>query len=137
LISGEVIPGTLSELKQFSTVMNQHSAKIYSLADTIVVVGFQDEIAQDFLPDEFELEQNFPNPFNPITNISYSISSQGKVDLIVYDILGRGIQSIVSEVQAPGKHRVTFDGSKLSSGIYFYRLIFNGGSIIKKMTLIK
>ena len=137
LISGEVIPGTLSELEQFSTVMNQHSAKIYSLADTIVVVGFQDEIAQDFLPDEFELEQNFPNPFNPITNISYSISSQGKVDLIVYDILGRGIQSIVSEVQAPGKHRVTFDGSKLSSGIYFYRLIFNGGSIIKKMTLIK
>jgi hypothetical protein len=137
LITGEIISGVPSELEQFTTNMNLFSAKIYSLADTIVVVGLEDEIAQDNVPDEFVLEQNFPNPFNPITNISYSLPWEGKVELIVYDILGSNVQTIVNEIQSSGKHIVTFNGSELSSGVYFYRLNFDGHSTVKKMMMLK
>lgn len=137
LLSGEVISGKLSELAQFSTTMNQFSAKIYSLADTIVVVGLQDEIAGDILPDNFELEQNYPNPFNPVTTIAYSIPDEGKVELIVFDLLGKEIKTLVNEHKSTGRHTVEFNGSKLSSGVYFYRLTFNGQSSIRKMLMIK
>ena len=137
LITGEIISGTPPELEQFNTNMNLFSAKIYSLADTIVIVGIEDELAQNNLPDEFVLEQNFPNPFNPITNISYSIPTEGKVELIVYDILGRNVQTIVNEIQTAGKHIATFNGNELSSGVYFYRLNYSGHSTVKKMMLLK
>ena len=137
LITGEIISGTPPELEQFNTNMNLFSAKIYSLADTIVIVGIEDELAQNNLPDEFVLEQNFPNPFNPITNISYSIPTEGNVELIVYDILGRNVQTIVNEIQTAGKHIATFNGNELSSGVYFYRLNYSGHSTVKKMMLLK
>ncbi|MCU0415325.1 MAG: T9SS type A sorting domain-containing protein, partial [Ignavibacteriaceae bacterium] len=94
-------------------------------------------LAQNNIPDEFVLEQNFPNPFNPITNISYSIPSEGKVELIVYDILGGNVQTIVNEIQSSGKHIVTFNGNELSSGVYFYRLNYDGHSTVKKMMMLK
>lgn len=88
-------------------------------------------------PTDFNLAQNFPNPFNPSTKIEYSIPSEGFVTLKVYDILGREIKTLVSEVQEPGKYRVDFNGSDLSSGIYFY--ILKTGNNIKsaKMVLVK
>lgn len=137
LLSGEVISGKLNELAQFSTTMNQFSAKIYSLADTIVVVGLQDEIAGDILPDNFELEQNYPNPFNPVTTIAYSIPDEGKVELIVYDLLGKEVKTLVKDNKTSGRHTVEFNGSKYASGVYFYRLIFNGQSSIRKMLMLK
>lgn len=137
LITGEIISGVPSELEQFTTNMNLFSAKIYSLADTIVVVGFEDEIAQDNVPDEFVLEQNFPNPFNPITKICYQIPTEGRVKLIVYDILGMTIETLVDEIQVPASYCEEFNGSKYASGIYFFSLIFNGQSYVKKMMLIK
>jgi len=137
LLSGDVISGTPSELEQFSTPLVMYKARIFSLADTVVVVGIQDDFAQNNLPDEYELEQNFPNPFNPITNISYSLPSEGKVELIVYDILGRNVQTIVNEIQSSGKHIVTFNGNELSSGVYFYRLNYDGHSTVKKMMMLK
>lgn len=137
LLSGEVISGKLNELAQFSTSMNQFSAKIYSLADTIVIVGLHDEIAGDILPDDFELEQNYPNPFNPLTTISYSIPFEGKVELKVYDLLGKEISTLVSENKLPGRHTVEFNGSSYASGVYFYRMLFDGQSSIKKMLMIK
>lgn len=137
LLSGEVISGTKKELAQFSTNMNKYTAKIYSLADTIVVVGLRDEIAQINVPAEFTLEQNYPNPFNPVTNISYSIPLNGKVELTVYDILGRDVQNLVNEIQTAGQHNVIFNGDNLSSGVYFYSLNFQGKTTVKKMILIK
>lgn len=137
LLSGEVISGKLNELAQFSTTMNQFSAKIYSLADTIVIVGLHDEIAGDILPDNFELEQNYPNPFNPVTTIAYSIPDEGKVELIIYDLLGKEIKTLVNENKSTGRHTVDFNGSKYASGVYLYRLIFNGQSSIRKMLMIK
>jgi len=89
---------------------------------------------------EFALEQNFPNPFNPATTITYSIPkavSGLKTKIIVYDILGNEIATLVNEEKTAGIHQVTFDASALTSGIYFYQLTAGDFINIKKMTLLK
>ena len=89
------------------------------------------------LPAEYELNQNFPNPFNPFTIITYSVADNSFISLKVYDVLGNEITELVSEVQEPGQYSISFDGSILSSGIYFYTLKANGHSLTKKMLLAK
>ena len=74
------------------------------------------------IPLQYRLEQNYPNPFNPVTNLEFAISKTGFVSLKIYDILGKEIRTLVSEIKQPGKYKVDFDGSSLSSGIYFYRI---------------
>jgi hypothetical protein len=71
---------------------------------------------------EFQLHQNYPNPFNPATTIHYEIAAAGHVSLKVYDLLGRGIRTLVDERQNEGDHVVTFNPGGLPSGVYFYRL---------------
>ena len=85
----------------------------------------------------FNLDQNFPNPFNPTTTISYEIAKEGFVKLLVYNILGKEISNLVNEVQSPGKYEVKFDGRNLSSGIYFYQLNAGNYSATKKLMLMK
>jgi len=80
---------------------------------------------------------NFPNPFNPITKISFNIPKSGHVELAVYDISGREIESLVNEFKTAGSYSVNFDGGLLSSGVYFYRIEMNGWIETKRMTLIK
>jgi endo-1,4-beta-xylanase len=89
------------------------------------------------LPSKYELEQNFPNPFNPSTNIRYSIVKTSKVSLKIYDILGRLVQTLVNTVQSPGQYTVTFNAKDFASGVYFYQI--NAGSFIatKKLMLLK
>ncbi|MCH8522926.1 MAG: chitobiase/beta-hexosaminidase C-terminal domain-containing protein [Balneolales bacterium] len=86
---------------------------------------------------EFNLNQNFPNPFNPVTTINYTIGETANVNLVVYDVLGRRVATLVNEVQSAGFHQINFDASRLSSGTYIYRLETNGQVAIKKMMLIK
>jgi len=86
---------------------------------------------------EFNLNQNFPNPFNPVTTINYTIGETANVNLVVYDVLGRRVATLVNEVQSPGLHNINFDASRLSSGTYIYRLETNGQVAIRKMMLIK
>ncbi|MBN4081442.1 T9SS type A sorting domain-containing protein [Caldithrix abyssi] len=81
-----------------------------------------DESTERQLPTLFTLDQNYPNPFNSSTQISYSIPSSHFVTLKIYDILGREIQTLVSEVQNAGTYSINLDINKLSSGIYFYKL---------------
>lgn len=83
------------------------------------------------------LEQNYPNPFNPTTRIKYQLSELSLVLLKIYDLLGREIQTLVSKVQLSGSYEIEFDGSRLSSGVYFYQLRANNYVEIKKMVLIK
>ncbi len=85
----------------------------------------------------FNLEQNYPNPFNPSTLINYSLAKEDFISLKVFDILGREVASLVSEVKGPGNYSVRFDGSKLSSGIYIYRLSSAERQISKKLLLLK
>lgn len=88
-------------------------------------------------PVSFSLSQNFPNPFNPSTMIQYSIPEAQNVELKVYDLLGREVQTLVNTVQNPGSYNVMFNAQNLSSGVYFYRLTAGSYTDVKKMTLIK
>jgi hypothetical protein len=89
------------------------------------------------VPNEYKLEQNFPNPFNPVTEISFDIPKNGLVTLKVYDILGVEVATLVNDVKNAGRYTVNFDGTSISSGMYFYRLESNGFMATKKMMLIK
>ncbi|MBW7856692.1 MAG: T9SS type A sorting domain-containing protein [Ignavibacteria bacterium] len=88
-------------------------------------------------PSVFGLSQNYPNPFNPSTKINFEIPVEGLVKLLVYDLSGREVASLVNEVLTPGYYTAEFNGANLSSGIYFYRLVTNNNTITKKMILIK
>lgn len=88
-------------------------------------------------PVEFSLKQNYPNPFNPTTNIRYEIPKTSFVKIVVCDLLGKEIESLVNEKQNPGTYEVKFDASKYPSGVYFYKLISENFTETKKMILIK
>ena len=88
-------------------------------------------------PSGFSLSQNYPNPFNPATMIDYSIQNPGMVSLKVYDVLGNEVAALVNQNEEQGNYKVVFDGSKLASGIYYYRLSANGSVQTKKMILMK
>ena len=96
------------------------------------------------IPDNYLLYQNYPNPFNPATNIRYAIPKSGFVKLVVFDVLGREVETLVNESLKPGTYESTFNGSNYPSGIYFYKLtVRHGGSSTdgytetKKMLMIK
>jgi hypothetical protein len=89
------------------------------------------------VPTHFALEQNYPNPFNPTTTITYWVPSSNAVSLNVYDVLGREVAVVVNERKAAGRYAASFDASKLTSGIYFYRLTTGGYTQTKKMVLVK
>ena len=94
------------------------------------------------IPYSFILKQNYPNPFNPVTKIGFSIPESGMhVRLIVFDMLGRKVATLVNENLQPGTYSADFDGSNLSSGTYFYNLSATGGNFefhkTLKMELIK
>ena len=94
-------------------------------------------IIENINPQDYSLSQNYPNPFNPTTIIGYSIPKASFVTLKVYDILGREIATLVNAEKSFGNYNVEFNGSGLSSGIYFYKLQTGDYSSVKKMVLIK
>jgi hypothetical protein len=89
------------------------------------------------IPEKFSLSQNYPNPFNPASTIKFAITKLGDVRIIVYDAMGREIQTLVNEKLQAGMYEISFDGSRLTSGVYFYKLITNGYTETKKMLLLK
>ncbi|MGN8224485.1 T9SS type A sorting domain-containing protein [Gracilimonas sp. BCB1] len=88
-------------------------------------------------PDHFTLLQNYPNPFNPTTSIAFRLSEAGYVELIVYNARGQKVKEYYGKRLAAGEHSLLFDGSNLSSGIYFYQLSVGGQSKVRKLALIK
>jgi len=113
---------------------------IYSEDDSLCTVqpssGSLDDI--QIVPKEFKLEQNYPNPLNLSTTISYSISTFNFINLTIYDILGKEVRPLVNEFQLSGRYTVYFNAEKFTSGIYFYKLrVGNNLSKIKKMLLLR
>ena len=110
-------------------------------ANTTTGIGENSESSN--IPVEFKLEQNYPNPFNPTTTIKYTVPNIGNeniaspTELVVYDILGKRIKTLVNKQQPAGNYQVTFDANDLSSGVYFYALICGSFTEIKKMTMFK
>ncbi len=88
-------------------------------------------------PERFSLEQNFPNPFNPSTGITFSIVSAGELSLEIFDLLGRSIEEIVRGYYQPGTYTVTWNAGHLPSGVYLYRLQSRGSVETKRMMLLK
>ena len=86
---------------------------------------------------DYRLYQNYPNPFNSTSNLKFEIVNSGHVKIIVYDVQGREVQTLVNETLKPGTYETTFDGSTLNSGVYFYKLIADGFTETKKMLLLK
>ena len=91
----------------------------------------------DNIPETPRLWQNYPNPFNPTTQISFSIPNSTHVKVIVYDLLGREIQTLVDEMKPAGEHSVTFDANRLASGLYFYKLQVGNSSTGLKRNLVE
>lgn len=101
------------------------------------ITAIDSTIATLNIPRKFELSQNYPNPFNPSTAIKYSIPKAGFVTLVVYDVLGSEVSSLVNEEKTAGYFEIEFDGSSLASGIYFYRLQAGDFVETKKMMMLK
>jgi hypothetical protein len=133
---------------------NSNSPKSYSFTDRDVNTGkynyrlkqmdndgtfeYSKTVEADFgVPTKFELNQNFPNPFNPTTTISYDLPDAANVKLTIFNILGQEIKILVDGFREAGVHTITFDADDLDSGLYIYKLQAGSQVQTKKMTLIK
>jgi len=88
-------------------------------------------------PVSYSLDQAFPNPFNPVTNISFELPQDGHVRLRVYDVNGQQVSELVNEFKKAGRYQALFNGTGLSSGIYFYRMEAGNFKAVKRMLLVK
>jgi DNA-binding beta-propeller fold protein YncE len=94
-------------------------------------------VTNNILPVDFSLKQNYPNPFNPTTQINFDLPNAGQVQLAIFDLTGRAVQTLVNGNLPAGSHLVTFDASQLSSGVYLYQLVAPGFTSTRKMMLVK
>jgi hypothetical protein len=139
--------GTTTEPKSYSySDESVNSGTYYYKLKQIDYDGsfsFSDVVEVDIsLPAEFALEQNYPNPFNPSTSIQFSLPVDANVTIGVYNLVGEKVANVVGGDFSAGTHKVNFDASNLTSGIYFYRIdaaVDNGNnfSSVKKMTLLR
>jgi hypothetical protein len=107
-----------------------------------VLVDFQSTITgvaqtSSMIPIRYELYQNYPNPFNPSTTINYDLPKQSKVKLVMYDILGREVTTLVNETKNAGRYQVIWNANRFASGVYFYRLQADAFTETKKLMIIK
>ena len=111
---------------------------IMGYMDPCLILGGSDSpTSNNEAPKDYSLSQNYPNPFNPATNISYSLPYDGFVSLIIYDMSGREIQTLVNEFKQTGKYIVSFNASQLSSGVYFYKIKSGSFEQVRRMILLK
>ena len=134
--------GTTSEPKSYSfndqNLLSGHYVYRLKQTDFDGTFEYSNEVEVDvILPDEFSLEQNFPNPFNPSTKITFSLATDSKVTLKVFDMTGQQVATLINQNLTAGIHNYDFNAAGFYSGVYFYRL--QAGSFIetKKMTLLK
>lgn len=123
----------------YSISVKSNYPMIYSggvFANDYGVIGII-ELTRNGSSDFKGLSNNYPNPFNPTTNISYNISKESYVKINVFDVLGRNVANLVDEKKPEGSYSVTFDAADLNSGVYFYRIETDYTSETKKIVLVK
>ena len=130
-------PGFSGDVELYCTLSDDSSARV---SDTITVqvapvTGLED--LANVLPVKYDLHQNYPNPFNPLTTIKYDLPKASTVIIAVYNILGKKVKTLIHIRRPAGFHKLTFDGSALSSGVYFYRIQAGRFVKVKKMILLK
>ncbi len=89
------------------------------------------------VPENYSLSQNFPNPFNPVTNIKFTLPAGGLTKLVIFDIMGREVATLLNKDMNAGSYTADFDASSLSSGVYFYKIISGSFTDTKRMVLVK
>ena len=109
--------------------------QLYAGSDKVSVTDVQE--TGKVTPAHFALRQNYPNPFNPSTRISYQLQKSGFVTLIIYDVLGNQIETLVNQFQQPGEYSTLFNAVQYPTGMYVYTLRCGSESITKKMMLLK
>ncbi len=119
-------------LKQIDT---DGKFEYYSL--TVKINNAVTEVEENNLPLEFALKQNYPNPFNPTTAINYQLPENSKVELKIFDLLGKEVATLVNREQAAGNYTVNYDASNLPSGMYIYKIVAGNFVESRKMMLIK
>jgi len=124
--------GTLYIGTHISSLFQNHKRNLIAIKDAVTSVQNNNSSRLSY-----SLKQNYPNPFNPITTIVYSIPERSNVTLKIFDILGREVATLINEEKSRGEYSVFFDGSNLSSGIYFYRLQAEEYNFTKKLILLK
>jgi len=129
------ITGVIDQYTTSVPPNNKYEIRPRSLGDLTQMTGIAR--GSEELPASYALQQNYPNPFNPVTTIEFAAPAAGEVRLKVYDLLGKEVASVFEGRLEAGFHRFSFDGSRLSSGVYFYRVEAGGYTELKKMTLIK
>ena len=140
----EIAFGTTSGLQVFDIKTdkgNRHSWKLHR--GNLERSGLYDitltaiDPKTDIIPDRFYVSPNYPNPFNPVTKIKYGLNTSGDVIMYLFDIRGALVQTLVNEYHPAGSYELTFDGSQLASGVYFYSIITNGIVKTRKLVLLK
>jgi len=123
-------------------VYNRFTGTVYYDDITVEVIGTTLGVKGNTVPHKFDLANNYPNPFNPTTTIHYSVPQSGQVSLVIYNVLGQNVRTLVEGTISAGYHDVTWDGRDdhgmtTQSGVYFYRLQVGGMTLVKKMVMIK
>ncbi|MCB9206852.1 MAG: T9SS type A sorting domain-containing protein [Ignavibacteriales bacterium] len=138
-----------NEISYIDTTVKMYPSYIYRIAafnnsgysnysDPIIITDIIiTDIQKKYIVNDFRLYQNYPNPFNPSTTISYSIPEKQNVTIKIFDITGSEITLLKNKFQQKGSYEINFDGSDLTSGIYFYTLQAGNFSKTKKMILLK
>lgn len=141
IIWGSVNP-TVTEVKPDGTralVMNLPSGvfsyRVFKYNYGNNITGYEPE--SNKIPSQFSLRQNYPNPFNPSTTIEFDVPELTGVKIDVCNSIGQIVSTIINDRLKAGSYKAEFNASGLSSGIYFYRMLTENNSIIKKMVLIK
>ena len=127
------IPSTLGPGNTLTT----ESAVMYAATAIVGVPTAVTSAAEETTPQEFALRQNYPNPFNPVTTIEYALPRAGYITLVVYNMLGEELSSLVAGERGAGNHRTQWDAAGVPSGVYFYRLTAGDHGYTKKMVLMK
>lgn len=128
------IPNAMSNEELTSMILND----IDNLINTeSTQTRERDNSSSNTIPAKYLLNQNYPNPFNPVTSISYTIPTDGFVNIKVYDIIGKLVAEIVNEYKSAGNYSVEFNGSEFSSGVYFYKMETPDFVQTKRMVLMK
>lgn len=136
-LSSEVPDSAIIVMQVADQVSDTSASGSYAVIDDISFNAVSDVEEDDLKLSDFILAQNYPNPFNPSTIISWQSPRGSWQTIKVYDLLGRVIATLVDEYKPAGSYAVDFDASKLSSGVYLYRLQSNAEIITRKMTLLK
>ena len=130
---GKMITSSDQDWIQSSTSLALMQNILYRLVNTLT--GVQNNRSN--APAKFYLSQNYPNPFNPVTKIKFDLPKSSNVKLVIYDVLGREIETLLEENKKPGTYEIDWDGSRYASGVYFYKLITDEYVESRKMVLIK